>query len=119
VPTTNVEVEILSGRSRGTIGHVKAVPDSGAEGFFIGLQAMENLGLEVDDFSNATTRVTLADGSQGDAIGETRARIRMGDKNFTDKVILMGASDGILIPWYAMKHFGFHWTRWIGVFRVQ
>jgi len=101
-----VEVEILSGKARGTIGHVKAAPDSGAEGFFIGHEAMENIGLEVGDFSPAKMRITLADGSTVKSDGEIRARITLGEKHFDDRVILMGDSDGMLIPWYAMKEFG-------------
>ena len=85
---------------------MKAVPDSGAEGFFIGLEAMENIGLDVGDFSTATTKIVLADGSRAKPVGEIQARIRLGDKHYEDKVILMGDSDGMLIPWYAMKEFG-------------
>ena len=72
MPTTSVGIEILIGNARGTVGHVKAVPDSGAEGFFIGLQAMENIGLQFDDFSTAMTRIILADGSEINPVGDIR-----------------------------------------------
>ena len=35
----SIEVEILDGPAKTTIGHIRAMLDLGAEGFFIGLQA--------------------------------------------------------------------------------